>query len=756
MQVNDVQLVNPDIRGSLSLLCVLNEDLSSPYIDMQVEYDNGNAISAYKYLPVTIMDKQLVAWLDNAFKSGKVTHGGFTFNGRLGNFPFAHYDGHMLADFFTEDVQLDYLPGWPKIQTKDGHLMITGLGLLGTTKQGVVYDSQYRDAEFRIDEFHLPRLDVNGSFQGETRDMIQFLVQSPIAKEARGIYEQSKITGQLAGRLDLHVPLSKAARDIAPMDYLVETSIKDSRLDLWDNKLVIDNINGEVSYRPRKLKSRNLQAKFLQQDVALRLFSRAGDKSDELLLNMKGKLNAQYLHEHLPFEMLKQVEGITDWDGVLSLGKWYLDGRHAPGYLHFKSNLTGISSRLPAPLNKDTESSKELQVQLRLPENGVLPVYARLGKEWAFALALDLDDKSSGILKKGAVNFMDETAQLPKENELLIRGLITELPLTQWAQQFRQENLQASKPFIGPDLPVRLDLDYVHFVTEDSEAEAGTADPRKLPLVNGVVRKLVFNKMEYGKVELASKRHEDGIIFDQLKIAGQHLNATGELSWKYRDGKSLTNLLAQVQSDNLGNLLTEWGYSAVLRNGNLQAVVQADWSGSPNQFDFARLNASVGAVVSDGVISEVKPGAGRLLGLLSLSELPRRLQLDFNEFRSGLAFSQIVGQIEVTNGLSHIDTLRIISPVALMQIEGETDLVNKTFNQTLKIAPNISGTAPVVSWLALGGQVGALVFVLDQLFGNAFNESVGTDYRVTGTWENPVVEKISPVNTQTVPDNIGD
>lgn len=201
-------------------------------------------------------------------------------------------------------------------------------------------------------------------------------------------------------------------------------------------------------------------------------------------------------------------------------------------------------------------------------------------------------------------------------------------------------------------------------------------------------------------------------------------------------------MLFTLASDDVGTLLENLGYAVTIRKGKLQSVVQAYWYDAPNKFELGKLNGSVAAVIDDGVINDIKPGAGRLLGLLSLSELPRRLKLDFNEFRSGLAFSQIVGQVEIQNGVANTDTLKIISPVALISIDGSTDLATEKFDQTVHVVPNVSGSVPIVSWLAWGGQVGVLAFILDQLFGDTFNSSVGTEYLVTGTWENPIIKKI--------------
>jgi len=761
IQSRDVTFSGQDVSGDLSVLCILDDKLGSPYLDIQASYKDGNAQSVYKYLPVTIMAPELVHWLDNAFKSGRVNRGGFVFNGRLANFPFRHFDGNMLADFYTEDVVLNYLPGWPTLLTRDVHMKITGHGLEGSSLAGEMFSSNMQHAKVSLPDFRLPVLDVSGTFNGPASDMAQFLVQSPIAKGAGEFVEQSKISGDISGSLELHIPLSKKATKASPLDYVVKTSVHDSRVDLWNNKLVLEHINGEVSYRPKKLRSRNLKANILDQPVSLRLYSQADDKSEEILLDAKGKLDAKKLRDHIQSRMLEQVSGVTDWGAVLSLGRWYDNGRYVPGYFHFSSQLNGIECSLPPPLNKQADENKLLKVQLRLPEKGTLPVYVRLGTDWTAALAVNLDEQAPGLIKKGKVVFLDETAQLPKDSELVIRGWIQQLPVTQWTHLFEQEQklhggAASARPILDPAVPVHFDLDYLQIVTEEDDTRQPASDPRKTPLLNGQIRKLVYNKINFGQVNFRSERHVDGITYDNFSIDGPLLNASGKGSWYYRDGGQLTNILIEAKSNDVGALLGELGYSAVLRNGQLQSVIQANWNDTPANFDIAHLSASVGMVISNGIISDVKPGAGKLLGLLSLSELPRRLQLDFSEFRSGLNFNQIVGQLEINDGISRIDSLRVLSPVALMKIEGSTNLVEKTFDQTLRIVPNISGTAPIVSWLALGGQVGALVFVLDQLFGDAFDESVGTDYRVIGTWEHPQIERIGPIHPPSSSSDLGD
>src|SRR3546814_8237458 len=62
----------------------------------------------------------------------------------------------------------------------------------------------------------------------------------------------------------------------------------------------------------------------------------------------------------------------------------------------------------------------------------------------------------------------------------------------------------------------------------------------------------------------------------------------------------------------------------------------------------------------DGQLVDVEPGAGRVLGLLSVAELPRRLLLDFRDlFSKGFAFNRIGGTIAFADGQARSDDMNI-------------------------------------------------------------------------------------------------
>ncbi len=107
----------------------------------------------------------------------------------------------------------------------------------------------------------------------------------------------------------------------------------------------------------------------------------------------------------------------------------------------------------------------------------------------------------------------------------------------------------------------------------------------------------------------------------------------------------------------------------------------------------------------NGQLLELEPGAGRVLGLLSVTQLPRRLMFDFRDFFSkGFAFNQIDGSMQFGQGMARTDKVLIEGPAANITIRGQADLRNQQFDQTIDVNPRagnlltVVGQWPVARW----------------------------------------------------------
>ena len=148
--------------------------------------------------------------------------------------------------------------------------------------------------------------------------------------------------------------------------------------------------------------------------------------------------------------------------------------------------------------------------------------------------------------------------------------------------------------------------------------------------------------------------------------------------------------------------------------------------------------------IEDGRLRDIEPGAGRMLGLLSVAQLPRRLALDFRDVTDeGLAFNSIKGDFEVRAGNAFTQNLLVRGAAVDMGIVGRTGLATEDYDQTIVVSGNPSGPLAVAGALAAGPVIGAGVLVLSQLFKDQLQGLTRAYYHVTGPWAAPVVQRIS-------------
>jgi uncharacterized protein YhdP len=148
--------------------------------------------------------------------------------------------------------------------------------------------------------------------------------------------------------------------------------------------------------------------------------------------------------------------------------------------------------------------------------------------------------------------------------------------------------------------------------------------------------------------------------------------------------------------------------------------------------------------VGEGRILAVKPGLGRLLGLLSLREIPSRLMLHFGDvFKSGFGFDSVTANFQLRDGSAHTRNMIITAPAARIVMQGRTGFRARDYDLTVDVTPHVGGTLPVVG-AVIGGPVGAAAgLVVQGLIGKGLNKAAGSIYRVTGSWDKPKIETIA-------------
>jgi uncharacterized protein YhdP len=276
-------------------------------------------------------------------------------------------------------------------------------------------------------------------------------------------------------------------------------------------------------------------------------------------------------------------------------------------------------------------------------------------------------------------------------------------------------------------------------------------DPAKIPPLAIDVDDLRIGTAQLGVAKLRTHATGAGLVLDQFSARGHahRLEATGE--WMGRGGAARSRVAAVVDSQDFGALFDGFGLGGRLGGGKGNVHFDATWPGAPSDVSLGSLQGTLALDARNGRLLEVEPGAGRVLGLLSLAELPKRLTLDFRDFfAKGFSFNELGGNIRFAAGLARSDDLAIKGPAADIRIRGAANLRAQTFDQTIEVRPKSGNLLTAVGALA-GGPVGAAIgAAASAVMAKPFGQLGAKTYRVTGPWSEPKVEVMTRDQTRAV------
>lgn len=281
-----------------------------------------------------------------------------------------------------------------------------------------------------------------------------------------------------------------------------------------------------------------------------------------------------------------------------------------------------------------------------------------------------------------------------------------------------------------------------------AELLEGKNESTQIPGLDIVVENFEFLDKKLGHFELAANNTRVSGIrewrISKLSLVNPDaaLRATGK--WSSKDGDSKSDLSYTLDIADAGRLLDRFGFANAMRGGKGKMDGDISWKGLPYSIDFPSMSGNLNLDLASGQFLKVDPGAAKLLGVLSLQSLPRRLSLDFRDvFSEGFGFDGITGQAAIVQGVASTDNLKMRSLNATVLMDGVADIGKESQDLHVVVIPEINAAgASVVYALAVNPVIGVGTF-LAQLFLRApLMRAFTHEYRITGSWNDPVVTKI--------------
>lgn len=209
-------------------------------------------------------------------------------------------------------------------------------------------------------------------------------------------------------------------------------------------------------------------------------------------------------------------------------------------------------------------------------------------------------------------------------------------------------------------------------------------------------------------------------------------------------GQRRTALQFRLDVQDSGALLTRFGREGLVRGGRGRLEGSIGWLGTPFAIDQPTLAGQLRLDVERGQFLKADPGAGRLLGVLSLQALPRRLVLDFRDvFSEGFAFDFVRGDARIERGVLFTNNLQMKGVNAAVLMEGTADLARETQDLKVVVVPELNaGTASLIA-SAINPAVGLGTFLAQFLLRQPLQSAATQEFHVSGSWADPQVQKVA-------------
>lgn len=790
------RLANADLEGTARGVVQLPVN-GTPVVDISGHLSRGEANAVYRYLPLKVGD-DAYNWIRGSLVSGHSDDVRLSLKGDLRHFPFDNGEGEFRVGIHMVDGVLDYAPGWPRIEGVRGMLVFHDKAMSLSADEGRILEARLGPVKVEIPDLHsgideIAR--VEGYARGETRTFLDFVRQSPVDRHTGHFISPFSARGSGILALKLALPLRHIADTTVGGAYTFQNNDILPGRDMPE----LSQVNGGITFTEKSVQGRGVQLQVLGMPARLELGNR---ESAGLHARLTGTASSDDLRPRLPAVLAGRLRGSAQWQADVGM----TGGGQTSG-LTVTSDLVGMALDLPAPLGKTAAQSVPLSVSHQPGQDGAGRLSARYGTLAGLKAQLPRSGEARINLHLGGGE-----APEPTEPGLWIGGNQRFVDLDAWRRldwdvgtpaapgdgngpTLRQASLtlselllfnrrlhdthirlqpsgkgwslhMAGKEITGEIVTVpeqngtRLLANFKRLALPDPESAGAPAGPAasddmgRLTNLDLNIQSLAWKKRELGEMRLRLSPVKTGFQVEHFQLSppeGQ-LEGSGLVSDHPRRPTQLT---LKVSSRNLGKLLARFGYEDAIKGGEAEVNGSLGWMGSPEDFDLRTLEGDLELNARNGQFLKVNPGAGRLIGVLSLQSLPRRISLDFRDvFSQGFAFDEITGQVHLEKGSAYTKDLRMNGPAAKIRMSGVVSLPDETQNLKLQIQPRLEDTVAVAGAILGGPVVGLGTLLANKVLKNPIGQAVGFEYAVSGTWADPVIAKVPRAASPTLDESV--
>jgi uncharacterized protein (TIGR02099 family) len=744
------------------------------FADMSGNLTRADASAVWRYVPLVI-GPNTREWLQDALVKGDSNDVKFRLKGDLKNFPFGGSSEEVFEVMAkAKNGVLNYAQDWPSIENLQADVHFHGRSLDIRAKNATLLSAKIVNVQAAIPDLVVKDelLQVSGEAEGATSRFLAFIEKTPVADMIDRFTHGLSAEGD--GKLQLKIAL--------PLRHRQDTRIEgaytfdDNRLTIPDLP-VLSAINGRLKFTESSATLEPTSAVILGGPINVSAMAKEGTG---VAINASGRANVENLKKVLAHPWLGSVRGTTDWRGSLEL-------RNKLANVTVESDLNGVTADLPAPLKKGAAETRVLKIERTMPAPKRDQISLAYGNIVSLQAARNLEREKVEI-ERAALNF-GAPAILPEKKSVTVNGSLASLNLDEW------KNFTQSGGVQGLPDPAQVDLrigglttggrqfNALHVVARRQAqdwsatvkgqevtgaitwkaegrgsltarlseltiptAPEGSSDKDKIsansmPAIDLIAENFSVHGRRFGKLELLGTPAGEDWRVEKLNMS--HPDGALASSGMWRSQPPRTGLKLVLNVSNIGAYLARYDYPEGIKGGGAEIEGDISWPGSPMDFEFAKLDGDLILVAHKGRFVKLKPGLGKLLGLVSLQALPRRIKLDFKDiFSEGFEFDQIAGQLKISDGVMTTDDFTVRGTAGRIIMTGDVNLNDETQELEVKVTPTLGDTFAIAAAIA-NPIAGVATYIASKVLKDPLDQFLSYEYSVHGRWDEPVVSKIS-------------
>ena len=345
-------------------------------LDLQASLSRAEGRRVYRYLPLVI-DAQARDYVRDAVLGGDAKNVQFVIKGDINDMPATRpAQGEFRISADVSHARLAYLPRslqgpkelpWPVLTQLSGQLLINGMQLHvkgAQARLGEGSSLHISQADVAIDDLEKTRVEVNAEMTGPLKDALRVVNTSALADLTEHALAGTVASGNADFKLKLNLPIA----NIDKSQVLGSVSLPGNDVQISPDTPKLTRARGVVNYTQTGFSLAGVQARLLGGDARLdgglvllpAAVADAVARGVPTTLRVTGVASAEGLRQAKELGFVSRLAQNASGSAAYSASVGWRGG--APDVL-VTSNLQGLASSLPAPLQKEAQTRLPLRYQ---------------------------------------------------------------------------------------------------------------------------------------------------------------------------------------------------------------------------------------------------------------------------------------------------------------------------------------------------------------------------------------------------------